>query len=166
MEKKAQGLNVMAKGTKELAGGRRLHLMVVVAYGKGVVLCQPYEKLNGCFFVQFIRQHFNITFAKAGAKPQSKRIFVMDNDPSQTSKNFIAHQVAHKEKGFVYIFLPYLDTWFILDPFVISVDRLIRLHMKYKSWLRVFVSFAMKTAQYYGGPSLSPHFTTCKLKCM
>ena len=53
-----------------------------------------------------------------------------------------------KRKDFVYIFLPYFDMWFILDPFVISVDRLIRLHMKYKSWLCVFVSFAMKTAQY------------------
>ena len=47
---------------------------------------QPYEKLNGCFFAQFIRQHFNITFGKAGPKAQRKRIFVMDNDPSQTSK--------------------------------------------------------------------------------
>ena len=36
---KGEGLNVTAKGTKELAGGRRLHLMVAVAYGKGVVLC-------------------------------------------------------------------------------------------------------------------------------
>ena len=52
--KKAQGLNVTAKGTKELSGGRRLHLMVVAANGKGVVLWQPYEKLNGCFFAQFI----------------------------------------------------------------------------------------------------------------
>lgn len=50
------------------------------------MLCQPYEKLNGCFFAQFIRKHFNITFVKAGPKAQSKRIFVMDNDPSQTSK--------------------------------------------------------------------------------
>ena len=84
--KKGEGLSVTAKGTKELAGGRRFHLMVALAYGKRVVLCQPYEKLNGCFFAQFIRQHFNITFAKAGPKAQSKRIFVLDNDPSQTSK--------------------------------------------------------------------------------
>ena len=34
MEKKGEGLNVTAKGTKELAVGRRLHLMVAVAYGK------------------------------------------------------------------------------------------------------------------------------------
>ena len=44
--KKGEGLCVTTKGTKELAGGRRLHLMVAVAYGKDVVLCQPYEMLN------------------------------------------------------------------------------------------------------------------------
>ena len=48
--KKGEGLNVTAKSTKDLAGRRRLHIMVPVGYGKGVVLCQPYEKLNGCFF--------------------------------------------------------------------------------------------------------------------
>ena len=48
-----EGLNLTAKGTKELAGGRRLHRMVSVADGKGVVLCQPYEKLNSCFFARF-----------------------------------------------------------------------------------------------------------------
>ena len=77
---------VEKRDTKELAGGRRLDLMVAVPYGKAVVLLKTYEKLNGVFFVQFIRQHFNITFAKAGPKAQSKRVFVMDNDPSQTSK--------------------------------------------------------------------------------
>ena len=66
-----EGLNVTAKGTKELARGRRLHLMVSVTYGKSIVLCQPYERLNGCFFAQFIRQRFNSTFAKAGTKSQS-----------------------------------------------------------------------------------------------
>ena len=47
--KKGEGWNITAKGTKELAGGRRLHLMVAVAYSKGVVLRQPYEKLNTVF---------------------------------------------------------------------------------------------------------------------
>ena len=37
--KKGEGLNVTAKGTKELASRRGLHLMVAVAYGKGVMLC-------------------------------------------------------------------------------------------------------------------------------
>lgn len=83
--KKGEGLTITAKGSKELAGGRRLHLMVAIAYGKGVVLCEPYEKLNAQFFSGFIRDHFNLTFAKAGPKVNQSRIFVMDNDPSQTS---------------------------------------------------------------------------------
>ena len=46
----------------------------------------PYEKMTGKFFANFIREHFNITFAKAGPKAHGKRLFVMDNDPSQTSR--------------------------------------------------------------------------------
>ena len=49
----------MAKGSKNLAGGRRLHLIVAIVYGKGVVLKEAYEKRNGRFFTQFIQEHFN-----------------------------------------------------------------------------------------------------------
>lgn len=84
--KKGEGLTVTAKGSKELAGGRRLHLMVAVAHGKGVILCEPYEKLNGEFFANFIRAHFKLTLAKAGPKVNGQRLLVMDNDPSQTSR--------------------------------------------------------------------------------
>ena len=45
----------------------------------------PYEKMTGEFFTTFIREHFNFTFANAGPKADSPRLFVMDNDPSQTS---------------------------------------------------------------------------------
>ena len=38
------------------------------------------------FFAQFIRDHFNLTFAKAGPKRNGRRLFIMDNDPSQRSK--------------------------------------------------------------------------------
>ena len=84
--KKEEGLQLTAKGSKELAGGRRLHLIVAIAYGKGVILKVPYVKMTGQFFAQFIREHFNITFAKAGPKRNARRLFTMDNDPSQTSK--------------------------------------------------------------------------------
>lgn len=84
--KKGEGLTVTAKGSKELAGGRRLHLMVAVAHGKGVILCEPYEKLNGEFFANFIQAHFKLTLAKAGPKVNGQRLLVMDNDPSQTSR--------------------------------------------------------------------------------
>ena len=59
-------------------------MMVAIAHRKGVILNEPYEKMDGDFFYNFIKKHFNLTFAKAGPKRYTKRIFVMDNDPSQT----------------------------------------------------------------------------------
>ena len=44
------------KVSKELAGGRRLHLTVAIALGKGVILRSVYEKMNGAFFANFIRE--------------------------------------------------------------------------------------------------------------
>ena len=56
-----------------------------IAYGKGVIFKEPYEKLNGKFFVNFIRKHFNLCFVRAGPKRDGKRILAMGNDPSQVS---------------------------------------------------------------------------------
>ena len=83
---KGEGLKFTAKGSKCLPEGKRLHLIVAIAYGKGVILKEPYEKMNGNFFYNFIKTHFNLTFGKAGRKAYRKRIFVMDNDPCQTSR--------------------------------------------------------------------------------
>ena len=66
--KREEGLEVTAKGAKDLAGGRRLHVVVAIAYGKGVILKVPYEKMTGRFFSQFVREHFNRTFAEAGVR--------------------------------------------------------------------------------------------------
>lgn len=92
--KKGEGLQFTAKGSKDLAGGRRLHLIVAIAYGKGVVLKEDYEKMNGSFFANFIRDHFNIAFARAGPKRNGQRLFLMDNDPSQRS---MAAKIALEE---------------------------------------------------------------------
>ena len=48
--KRSEGLRVTGKGSKELAGGRRLHLIVAIAFGKGVILRSVYDKMNGSFF--------------------------------------------------------------------------------------------------------------------
>lgn len=42
--RRGEGLKLTAKGSKELAGGRRLHLIVAVAHGKGIILKEDYEK--------------------------------------------------------------------------------------------------------------------------
>ena len=79
--KRGEGLNITAKGSKELAGGRQLHVMVAVAYGKGVILKEAYEKMDGPFFANFVQENLNLCFAKAGTKVQRKHILVMDNCP-------------------------------------------------------------------------------------
>ena len=80
-----EGLTVTTKGSKDLAGGKRLHLIVVIAYGKGVILAEPYEKMSADFFSCFVRRNFPTLFEIAGKGEHDRKIFVMDNDPSQTS---------------------------------------------------------------------------------
>ena len=41
--------------------------------------------MNGRFFPQFIRDHFNLCFAAADPRTNGQLLFVMDNDPSQNS---------------------------------------------------------------------------------
>lgn len=85
-QKREEGLTVIGKGCKDLAGGWRLHVLVAIAFEKGVILKVPYEKMTGKFSAAFIREHFNFTFANAGPKADGRRLFVMDNNPSRTSR--------------------------------------------------------------------------------
>ena len=80
------GLQFATKGSKDLAAGPQLHLLVAITNGKGVVLEEVYEKMDGQFFTQFIRTHFNIAFARSGPKWHGQLLFIMDNDPCQQSK--------------------------------------------------------------------------------
>ena len=84
--KREEGFQLTTKGCKDLAGGRCLHVIVAIAYGKRVILKVPYKKMTGEFFATFIREHFNLTFAKAGPQADGRRLFIMDDDPSQTSR--------------------------------------------------------------------------------
>ena len=52
---KGEGLKLRTKGSKDSAGGRRLHVLAAIAYKKGVVLAVPHENMNGTFFAQFIK---------------------------------------------------------------------------------------------------------------
>ena len=79
--KKGEGLVITAKGSKVLACGRCLHVLAAVAWGKGIILSEVYDKMNGYFFAQFIKNNFNLCFGKAGPKTDGKRLFVMNNDP-------------------------------------------------------------------------------------
>mgnify|MGYP002804076215 CR=1 FL=1 len=84
--KRGEGLEITSKGSKDLPGGRQLHLMVAVAYDKGVILRKVYEKMDGPFFARFVKDNLNLCFAEAGPRRRRQRMFVMDNCPCQNSK--------------------------------------------------------------------------------
>ena len=51
-------------------------------------------KMNDNFCASFIRQYFNLCLGRAGSKRNGKRLFVLDNDPSQISmvaENLLKH---------------------------------------------------------------------------
>ena len=84
--KRNEELKWTAKGSKGLAGGKRLHLLVAICFGKGLILAEPYEKMNAEFFSRFIQRHYPIMFEiEENGEPGDSKMFVMDNDPSQGS---------------------------------------------------------------------------------
>lgn len=81
--KRSEGLTqgCVAKGSKEGSGGKVLKLLVAISYGKGVIDCYRYEKMDGPFFASYVNSRFETLFAKA-SKGDS-RLLVQDNCPVQ-----------------------------------------------------------------------------------
>ena len=83
--KSGEGLSLTAKGSKDLAGGKRVHVMVAIAPRKGVILAEVYEKMSASYFSDLVNRKFLTLFRLAGKTCRCEKTFVMDNDPSQTS---------------------------------------------------------------------------------
>ena len=80
--KRSEGLRLTSKGSKNLTEGKRLHFLVATSFNRGVVLAKDYERMNGKYFSDFVRSDLIELFSPGG----QQKWFVMDNDPSQTSK--------------------------------------------------------------------------------
>jgi len=78
-----EGLLLTGKGRREGTTGNVLKFMVALSYGKGIVVCEPYERLCGAWYAAFVRRCFPQAFLLS-QKTQS-RVFVQDNDASQQS---------------------------------------------------------------------------------
>ena len=72
-----------AKGAHCGSGGRVAKFMVAVSYGKGVILCEQYETLNGRYFQSLVEREFPRMFTIADK--EGRRFFLQDGDPSQNS---------------------------------------------------------------------------------
>ncbi len=70
------------KGSKELACSKRLHLLVAMAHGNGVICAEVYFRTMGHILHVLYTVIFPLSLTSRNTKP---KIFVMDNDPSQTS---------------------------------------------------------------------------------
>lgn len=84
--KKGEGLKFTVKGSKNLADGHWLHLIVAMAYGKYVVLKEVYKKLKGPIITKYIRDILHCVCRIWAKKKRERTFFIMDNDPSQWSK--------------------------------------------------------------------------------
>ena len=85
--RKNEGLRVTAKGTKNLAGARRIHFQGGISSGCGVVLVEEYAKMQGHYSANFVQNTLHSKLLElAEMKGREELIFVMDNDPCQTSK--------------------------------------------------------------------------------
>lgn len=84
--KKCEGLEpgCTAKGSKAGTGGKVLKIMVAISYGKGVIVAEPYEKMNGDYFANFIERNFDRMFERANK--DVRRLWLQDGDPCQNSK--------------------------------------------------------------------------------
>ena len=69
-----------AKGSHVGLGGKVVKMLVAISYGKGVIYCEQYDKLNGDYIAQFVPRKYREMFRKSGKEPS--RLFVHDNCPN------------------------------------------------------------------------------------
>ena len=58
-----------------------MRLFVSISYGKGVIACDPYEKLDGKYFESYVKSSLPNMFYLASK--DTKRLWLQDGDPSQ-----------------------------------------------------------------------------------
>ena len=78
------------KGAWPGTGGRVAKLMVAISHGKGVVVCERYQKMDANYFAFFIDQNFNTMFERS--RKGLGQLWLQDGDPSQNSK--AAHEAV------------------------------------------------------------------------
>lgn len=78
-----------AKGKKEGVGGRMVHFMVAIAWGKGIVKAIPYDgPINGAKFAEIVRKNFPAL--RMGSSNPTGIWFLQDGDKSQNSKESVS----------------------------------------------------------------------------
>ena len=72
-----------SKGRACGTGGNYVKMIVAISHGKGAVIQETYEHMNGEYFAEFLKNNFDIMVQSA---EKDSRLWVQDGDPSQNSK--------------------------------------------------------------------------------
>ena len=81
-----EGLELTAKGRRDLRGGHICHYVVGISFGGWAVLVEEYTTMNGKYISDFIEKSLHkVVINRAAAKGKDKLLFLQDNDPSQNS---------------------------------------------------------------------------------
>ena len=84
---KNKGLKIASRGSKNLPGRKRIHFLVGISAGFCLSLIEENTKMEGHYFAKFVQKTLHRKLLElADMKGREKLVFVMDNDPSQTSK--------------------------------------------------------------------------------
>lgn len=81
--KRDEKLRITVKWKHNGASGKSFKFMVGVSYGKGLAICEPYEKMNSKSFASFIKRVFPQAFLFSAKGP--RRLLLQDNDPTAQS---------------------------------------------------------------------------------
>jgi len=73
-----------AEGSKAGTGGKVAKLIVAISHGKGMLICERYEKMHAQYFTHLIDQYFDTMFERSGKG--LTRLWLQDGGPSQNSR--------------------------------------------------------------------------------
>ena len=81
-----EGLELKAKGRKDLRSGNICRYVVGISFGGGAGLVEEYTTMNGKYFLEVIEKSVHkLLIDRAAAKGKDKLLFPPGNDPSQNS---------------------------------------------------------------------------------
>lgn len=163
--KPSERLRVTGKAAHEGSGGRVLRFVVAVGHGVGLVLCERYTKMSAAYFSGLIRRIFPQSFLLC--QKAAGKLFLQDNDPSQTSKAAVR---AMKAVGAAQVIIPPRspDLNAIENIFALTKRRVARegALLRYESeadFERRVVSTLQDVAATHAGLLWNHHFPTLAL---
>ena len=87
-----EGLEITAKGSKDLRGGNICHYVVGISFGGGAVLVEEYNKMNGKYFSDFIEGNLHrVLLDRAAVRGRTNCYFYRTMAQAKTARGQKKH---------------------------------------------------------------------------